>query len=232
MAEGAGADQRRRAGRTRPPRTPEQSLGCGACAAPPSSRSSSRAYAATLGLDAFGDSDYGGDEPHYLLAAESIDADGDVDVNDEYAARAYADFYPYELDKHGTETEGRLNEPHGVGFPLLIAPAYAIGGAQGRGAVPGGDRRARRWRSPTGSRCRWCPTPGPSAPPRSTGLSPPFLAYGTAVYPELTAGAALAGAALLALRLEERISGATPSSASPCSASCPGSAPSSCPRAS
>ena len=29
-------------------------------------------YAATLGLDAFGDSDYGGDEPHYLLAAESI----------------------------------------------------------------------------------------------------------------------------------------------------------------
>jgi hypothetical protein len=36
------------------------------------------------------------------------------------------------------------------------------------------------------------------------GLSPPFLAYGTAVYPELTAGAALAGAALLALRLDER----------------------------
>ena len=29
-------------------------------------------YAATLGLDAFGDSDYGGDEPHYLLAAESL----------------------------------------------------------------------------------------------------------------------------------------------------------------
>jgi hypothetical protein len=36
------------------------------------------------------------------------------------------------------------------------------------------------------------------------GLSPPFVAYGSAVYPELTAGAALAGAALLALRLDER----------------------------
>ena len=29
-------------------------------------------YAATLGLDAFQASDYGGDEPHYLLAAESL----------------------------------------------------------------------------------------------------------------------------------------------------------------
>ena len=28
------------------------------------------AYAATLGMSAFGASDYGGDEPHYLLAAE------------------------------------------------------------------------------------------------------------------------------------------------------------------
>ena len=37
-------------------------------------------------------------------------------------------------------------------------------------------------------------------------LSPPFLAYGSAVYPELPAATALAGAALLALRLQERIS--------------------------
>ena len=35
------------------------------------------AYAATLGLSAFGNSDYGGDEPHYLLAAESIVEDGE-----------------------------------------------------------------------------------------------------------------------------------------------------------
>ena len=80
-------------------------------------------YAATLGLNAFGASQYAGDEPHYLLATESIVEDGDVDVLDEYAGRAYADFYPYELRPHGRETEGRLNEPHGVGFPLLIAPA-------------------------------------------------------------------------------------------------------------
>ena len=38
-------------------------------------------YAATIGLHAFGASDYAGDEPHYLLAAKSIVEDGDVDVS-------------------------------------------------------------------------------------------------------------------------------------------------------
>jgi hypothetical protein len=52
-------------------------------------------YASTVGIDAFRDSDYAGDEPHYLLAAESVVEDGNVDVLDEYADRRYADFYPY-----------------------------------------------------------------------------------------------------------------------------------------
>ena len=38
------------------------------------------AYAATLGIDASAAGDYAGDEPRYLLAAESIVADGDVDL--------------------------------------------------------------------------------------------------------------------------------------------------------
>ena len=50
---------------------------------------------ATRGIDACGTSDYGGDEPHYLLAAESIVSDGDVDIADERAARAWSDWYPY-----------------------------------------------------------------------------------------------------------------------------------------
>ena len=58
-------------------------------------------YAATLGLDTVDDSDYAGDEPHYLLAAESLAHDGDVDVADEYAARAYDDFHHGRLHPHG-----------------------------------------------------------------------------------------------------------------------------------
>jgi hypothetical protein len=161
------------------------------------------AYVATLGLHAFGDSDYGGDEPHYLLAAMSLVDDGDVDVSDEYRSRAYSDFYPYPLNRQGKPVEGRLNEPHGLGFPLLIAPAYALAGTRGVEvflaliaalSVSSAYRLA----------LRVVPDPWAIAAALAVGLSPPFLAYGTAVYPELTAAACLAGALLMALRLDAR----------------------------
>ncbi|MDQ4048043.1 MAG: hypothetical protein M3131_01480, partial [Actinomycetota bacterium] len=163
------------------------------------------AYAATLGLDAFGESDYGGDEPHYLLGAQSIVEDGDLDVKNQYAGRDYSRFYPYALGVHGRETEGRLHEPHGAGFPLLIAPAYALGGAKAvelfLAAVA-----ALAIALAYVLALRVVPDPWALGAALAVGLSPPFLAYGTAVYPELTAGAALAGSALLALRLDDRIS--------------------------
>lgn len=160
-------------------------------------------YASTIGVDAFKDSDYAGDEPHYLLAAESLKRDRDVDVKDEYVSKSYSEFYPYELDKHGEETEGRLNEPHGVGFPLFILPAYLIGGAHGVElfmALIAALAIALAYRLAL----RVVPDPWAIGSAAVVGISPPFIAYGTAIYPELTAGAALAGAALLALRLDER----------------------------
>jgi hypothetical protein len=162
-------------------------------------------YASTLGLAAFKGSDYGGDEPHYLLAAKSIVEDGNVDVSDEYASRAYAEFYPHELRPHGQETAGRLNEPHGVGFPLLIAPAYALGGAKAvelfLAAIAAlGVALAYRLA------LRVAPDPWALGATIAVGLSPPLLAYGTAVYPELSAATALVGAALLAVRLDTRVS--------------------------
>ena len=159
-------------------------------------------YASTLGLDSFGTSDYGGDEPHYLLTATSLLQDGDVDLLDDYGAREYDDFYPYALDAHGRLKNGRRNEPHGVGFPLLIAPALAVGGETGVElflaaiaalAVALGYLLA----------VRVVPDPWAFGAALAVGLSPPFVAYGSAVYPELTAGAMLAGAALLVLRLRE-----------------------------
>src|SRR3954447_10220088 len=161
------------------------------------------AYLSTLGLHAFGAAQYGGDEPHYLLAAKSLVDDRDLDVRNQFAARAYREFYPYALERHGRLRRGRLNEPHGAGFPLLIAPAFAVGGARGVEiflaaiaalAVALGHRLA----------LRVAPEPWASGAALAVGLSPPFIAYGTAVYPELSAGAALAGAALLALRLDGR----------------------------
>jgi hypothetical protein len=148
------------------------------------------AYAATLGLHAFGSSDYAGDEPHYLLAAHSIVHDGDVDVRDEYRERAYSEFYPYKLRPHGQAVKGRLNEPHGVGFPLLIAPAYAIGGARGVElflAALAALAVAFAYRLAV----RVAPDPWALGAALAVGLSPPFLAY--------------AAAALLAVRLWTRV---------------------------
>jgi hypothetical protein len=160
-------------------------------------------YAATLGLDAAGDSDYAGDEPHYLLAAESLVHDGDVDVTDEYAARAYEEFHPGALKRRGELTNGRLNEPYGVGFPLLILPAYALAGAKGVElflAALAALAMTLAYRLAL----RTAPDPWALGAATVAGLSAPFLAYGTAVYPELSAGLALTGAALLALRLDAR----------------------------
>jgi hypothetical protein len=159
-------------------------------------------YAATIGLHAFGRSDYGGDEPHYLLTARSLADDGDLDLVNQYRERAYDTFYPYTLDAHGTLTGGRLHEPHGLGFPALIAPAHAAGGAKAVEVLLAAIAAlavALAYRLAL----RAVPDPWALGAALAVGLSPPLLAYSTAVYPELTAGAALAGAALLALRVSD-----------------------------
>ena len=86
------------------------------------------AYAGTVGMRAFGSSDYAGDEPRYLLVADSLVHDRDLDVRNQYAGPDYAHFYPYQLERQGRTTEGVQREPQGLGLPLLIAPAYALGG--------------------------------------------------------------------------------------------------------
>ncbi|MDQ3676564.1 MAG: hypothetical protein M3401_07125 [Actinomycetota bacterium] len=161
------------------------------------------AYTATLGLPAFGESQFGGDEPHFLLIAESIVSDRDIDLNDEFAARAYLDWYPYLLERHGRLTDGHTHEPHGLGFALLIAPAYAIAGPLGVQLFMAAIAALAFVLA--AALARWIvPEPWASGAALVCGLSAPALAYGTAVYPELAAGAMLTGAALLALRARER----------------------------
>lgn len=160
------------------------------------------AYAATLGIPAFGASEYGGDEPHHLLAAESLISDGDIDLRDEYATRAYGDWYPAALERHGRLTDGRADEPHGVGYALLITPAYALGGPK-LVQLQMAALAALAFVLAAGIARRVVPDPWATGAALVCGLSPPALAYATAVLPEIAAAAALAGAALLALRIRE-----------------------------
>jgi hypothetical protein len=160
-------------------------------------------YAATLGTHAFGSSQYGGDEPHYLLAAHSLVHDGDLDLRNQYAARDYARFYPYALQPQGRPTRGRRHEPHPPGFPAFIAPAYALGGARAVELLLAGVAALAFVLAAALAR-RLVPEPWATAGPLVCALSPPALAYATAVSPELLAGALLAAAALLALAARER----------------------------
>jgi hypothetical protein len=161
------------------------------------------AYAATLGIDARGDADYGPAESHYLLAAASI-AEGDgLSLADAYANRRWTAWQREPLETDGELVAGRLLEPYGVGFALLIAPAYALGGPNLVEAFLAAIAALAFVLAAALAR-RVVPDPWATWAALLTGLSPPALAAATAVTPALMAGALLAAAALCALAVRER----------------------------
>jgi hypothetical protein len=139
-------------------------------------------------------------EAHRLLTAESLVSDGDVDLRDEYATRAWRGWYDGELRPAAAPTDGRLVEPVGVGFSLLIAPAYWVAGADGVRvfllllAALGFCLAAALARA-------LVPEPWATRAALVVGLSPPALGAATAVAPAAVGATCLAGAALLALRV-------------------------------
>ena len=81
--------------------------------------------------------DTAGDEPHYLLVAQSIAFDGDLDLTNDYASRERTlrvvttfplDPLPHAADYDGS---GRLRPLHGIGLSVLLAPAVGLGGLTG-----------------------------------------------------------------------------------------------------
>jgi hypothetical protein len=103
----------------------------------------------------------------------------------------------------GRVVAGRLVEPHGIGFPLLIVPAYELGGAD-LVAVFLAAIAALAFVLGAALARLVVPDPWATWAALLAGLSPPALASATAVLPALTAGALLAGAALCALAVRER----------------------------
>jgi hypothetical protein len=71
-----------------------------------------------------------GDEPHYVLVARSILADGDINLYNDYLDRNYEAYYHGRLEPHafpGRNGERSLYSKHFPGLPLLIVPFYAAG---------------------------------------------------------------------------------------------------------
>jgi hypothetical protein len=160
-------------------------------------------YAGTLGIHAADHHRFAGDEPHYLLMAQSIVSDGDIDLRDEYDKREYRGFYRGTLHTNGRIVSGRLVEPQPAGVSLLVAPAYAFGGSTGA-ALEIAALAALAFVLAAALARRLVPEPWATAAPLACALSPPALAYATAIYPDVPAALALTAAALLALRYRAR----------------------------
>ncbi|MEO5823468.1 MAG: hypothetical protein ABIT71_23435 [Vicinamibacteraceae bacterium] len=75
----------------------------------------------------------GGDEPHYLVIAESLRRDGDLAIDDNHERGDYLAFFRGELtpDYLRRGVDRRIYSIHAPGLPALLLPAYAAGGYAG-----------------------------------------------------------------------------------------------------
>ena len=71
-----------------------------------------------------------GDEPHYLMVAQSILRDGDLALEADYAQGRYLAFADGPLAPHYRVRGkgGEIYSLHAVGLSLLVLPAFALGG--------------------------------------------------------------------------------------------------------
>ena len=71
-----------------------------------------------------------GDEPHYLVMAQSLWREGDLDLQDNYAREDWREYTPGPIGTHygAPRKDGRPYPAHSPGLPLLLAPVYAAGG--------------------------------------------------------------------------------------------------------
>jgi hypothetical protein len=71
-----------------------------------------------------------GDEPHYLIIAQSLWRDRDFRIENNHLRGDYLEYFPQTLEPHylrrGVDNE--IYSIHPVGLPMLLAPVYAAGG--------------------------------------------------------------------------------------------------------
>lgn len=141
-----------------------------------------------------------GDEPHYLLMAQSLWQERDLDLRDNYAREDFLAYTPGPLAPHygASRADGRPYPAHSPGLPLLLAPFYAAGGRRAclllialmaALAVREAFLLARLLGAgPRGSTLAW-----------AVGAGPPIAWYSFHVYTEIPSALALAFSARVLL---------------------------------
>lgn len=75
-----------------------------------------------------------GDEPFYLLTTQSLLADGDLDLRNQYETRSYESFFDHPEGlwlQSAPLPDGQLLSPHNPGLSALVIPGFAFGGLAG-----------------------------------------------------------------------------------------------------
>jgi hypothetical protein len=139
---------------------------------------------------------YGGDEPHYLIIAESLLKDGDLRIENNHEQGDYRAFFPGTLAPHFIRRglDGVIYSIHAPGLPAMALPAYALAGAAGVRLLIGvfaalaGVAVYRLCRATTGS--------GPALVAWLVALfATPLVFHGWLIFPETPAAALVAWAA-------------------------------------
>jgi hypothetical protein len=143
-----------------------------------------------------------GDEPHYLMVAESILRDGDLSLEKDYAEERYRAFADRPLSPHYRVRgkDGRIYSLHSIGLSLLILPAYAFGGYPAVSFFMAllAALLAREVRELLGGLCE--DQAACEGVAWAVALSPPLIHYAGLVFTEVPAALAVA----LGLRLGRR----------------------------
>jgi len=135
-----------------------------------------------------------GDEPHYLMVADSLLRDHDVSLERDYAEGRYRVFHPGDLAPHYRVRgrHGEIYSLHAVGLSVLILPAYALGGYAAASFFMAllAALLAREVRE---AACGWgLGEAAAEAAGWTVALSPPLIHYAGLIFTEVPAALAVA----------------------------------------
>ncbi len=150
-----------------------------------------------------------GDEPHYLVIAQSLWRDGDLKIENNHAQGDYREYYPIDLEPHYLTrgADGEIYSIHPIGISVILAPVYALAGYRGTvwflvamGALAA--TVAWRWtvstlNAPGAATFAWA----------AIALSAPFAFNTFTVYPEIAAAVAVTVAYVATVRADTAQSG-------------------------
>ena len=153
-----------------------------------------------------------GDEPHYLVIAQSLWRDGDLKIENNHERGDYREYYPGDLEPHYLTrgTDGEIYSIHPVGLAVILAPVYALAGYTGSVwflITLGALTLAMAWKwavstlnAPGAATFGWA----------AIALSAPFTFNVFTVYPEIPAAFAVMLAYGTTLRTNSERSGPLP----------------------